>query len=86
MFSKLLKYDFINTRRYGLPLLFSILGTGILGAGFSFLFNRSLSAGRIPSCIRRFFDRFQCIFIYAVHFCPICSVRADDGFYDGAFL
>lgn len=51
MFSKLLKYDFINTRRYGLPLLFSILGTGILGAGFSFLFNRSLSAGRIPSAL-----------------------------------
>lgn len=51
MFSKLLKYDFINTRRYGLPLLFSILGTGVLGAVFSFLFNQGISGTGLDSTL-----------------------------------
>ena len=37
MFSKLLNHDFINTRRYGFPILFLILCMGILGCVFSFL-------------------------------------------------
>ena len=51
MFSKLLKYDFINTRRYGLPLVLSILCTGVLGAVFSFLLNRGISGTGFESTL-----------------------------------